>query len=89
MLARPVGEGGAGQQAGLGPEQLGRVDSAQSLCGAQGLWGGLGVSRQRRATWTAQRPARQGATAWSAGAPRPAYHSPQQGGGPASTQAFM
>ena len=32
--------GGAGQQAGLGPEQLGPVDSAQRLCGARGLRGG-------------------------------------------------
>lgn len=89
MLEGPVGGGGAGQQAGLGPEQLGPVDSAQSLCSAQGLQGGLGVSRMLRAIWTARRPARPGATSWPPGAPALPTAAPIGEAGPASPQAFM
>ena len=52
--------GGAGQQAGLGPEQLGPVDSAQRLrCPRAPGW----------PPTSCRRPGRHGATAWPAGAP--------------------
>lgn len=55
--------GGAGQQAGLGPEQLGPVDSAQSLCGAQGLQSAPPPPA------SCGRAGRPGAIAWPEGAP--------------------